>query len=235
MRYTVVAVTLLTSVVGYTQPAVAQERIIGLLALPAIWGQSSCDPFTPWPVDLRDAPRGRAVAAVVAVTPMTYYAHGGCEGLEVGVLVPGAATHERLPTKEYAYEEPGGIVLERRDNWYRVRLSSGSAWLESTASQGFYSLERLFENGLTHLTDAWNGRVAASPGASDRPAKLLRVGPTEPVRVLQAARGPDGLWFLVDILSSQCADVEPTVVDRGWVPAYGTGDETTIWISSRGC
>jgi hypothetical protein len=235
MQNTVVAVTLLTSVVWFTPPTFAQERIIGLLALPAIWGGSICDPFTPLPVALRSAPRGRSVASVVVVTPMTYYAHGGCEGLEVGVQVPGAAAHQRLPTKEYAYEQPGAIVLERRDNWYRVRLSSGSAWLESSATEGFYSLERLFEDRLTYLTDAWNGRVAASPGTSDRPAKIPSVAPNKPIRVRQAAAGPNGSWFLVDILSSQCEGVDPTVVDQGWVPAYGTGDETTIWIYSRGC
>ena len=45
---------------------------------------------------------------------------------------------------EYAYEEPGAVVLERRGKWFRVRLNSGSAWLEASAQDEFYGLELAF-------------------------------------------------------------------------------------------
>jgi len=136
---------------------------------------------------------------------------------------------------EYAYEEPGAVVLERRGNWFRVRLSSGSAWLESSGPQEFYGLERLFEGSLTYLTRAWDGKVAAAPGSAARLAKVPTLAPDQPVRVRRATLDKDGLWFLVDIMSSGCEGEEPTVIDHGWVPAYGTAEETTIWFYSRGC
>jgi hypothetical protein len=235
MRRTIVALTLLVSSPWLSQPALAQERVIGLLALPGIFGSGACDRFTPRPVELRAAPQGRTVGAVVVVTPWTHHANGGCEGLTVGVQEAGTAQVQQLPTMEYAYEEPGAVVLERRANWYRVRTDSGSAWLEVPAPQGFYSLERLFEDHLTYLTRAWDGKVVASPGSAARVAKIPTPAPDQPVRVRRASRDRSGLWFLVDIMSSVCEGVEPTVLDQGWVPAYDKAAETTIWFHSRGC
>ena len=235
MRETVIAVALLLGTAWLSSPALAQERVIGLLALPGVFGRGACDRFTPRPVELHATPQGRRVGTVLVVKPWTHHSNGGCDGLEVGVRGPGAATVQQLPTKEYGYEEPGVVVLERRGTWFRVRLSSGTAWLESSVPEEFYGLERLFEDRLTYLTEAWGGRVAASPGASDRPAKVSGLARNQPVRVRRASRGAEGLWFLVDIMSNQCGGDEPTVVDQGWVPAYGKADETTIWFYSRGC
>jgi hypothetical protein len=146
------------------------------------------------------------------------------------------ATVQQLPTMEYAYEEPGAVVLERRGKWFRVRLNVGSAWLAASAQDEFYGLEQLFERGLTYLTEAWSGQVAASPGAAGRPAKLPRLAADQPVRVRRASREKEGLWFLVDIMNhSACEGDEPTVADQGWVPAYGKADAPTVWFYSRGC
>src|SRR5262245_23600127 len=236
MRQKVPVVVLLIGSALLSQPALAQERIIGLLALPEVFGRGACDRFTPRPVELRATPQGAVVGTLLVVKPWTHHGNGGCEGLEVGVRAPGAAI-QQLPTREYAYEEPGAVVLERRGKWFRVRLNVGSAWLEASAQDTFYSLEQLFEDGLTYLTEAWNGQVAASPGSSGRPAKFSRLAADQPVRVRRASREKDGLWFFVDIMShSACkGDGEPTVADQGWVQAYGKDDSPTIWFYSRGC
>lgn len=98
------------------------------------------------------------------VAEWTHHANGGCEGLAVGVrAAPGAGVHP-LPTMEYAYEEPGVVVLERRATWFRIRLSSGSAWLESSEAEDFYDLERLFVDRLTYLTRAWGCCVREDRG-----------------------------------------------------------------------
>jgi hypothetical protein len=188
-------------------------------------------------VELRATPQGPVVGTVLVVKPWTHHSNGGCEGLEVGVRAPRAATVEQLPTMEYAYEEPGAVVLERRGKWFRVRLIVGSAWLEASAQDEFYSLEQLVKDSLTYLTEAWSGRVAASPGSAGRPAKLPRPAADQPVRVRRASREKEGLWFFVDIMShSACeGDGEPTIADQGWVPAYGKADAPTIWFYSRGC
>ena len=237
MRQTIPVVVLLLSSAVLSQPALAQERVIGLLALPEVFGRGACDRFTPRPVELRATPQGPVVGTVVVVKPWTHHSNGGCEGLEVAVRAPRAATVQPLPTMEYAYEEPGAVVLERREKWFRVRLTVGSAWLEASAQDEFFGLERLFDDGLTYLTEAWTGQVSASPGAAGRPAKVPRLAADQPVRVRRASREKEGLWFFVEIMShSVCkGDGEPTVVDQGWVSAYGKADAPTIWFYSRGC
>ena len=237
MRQKVPVVVLLLSSALLSQPALAQERVIGLLALPEVFGRGACDRFTPRPVELRARPQGPVVGTVLVVKPWTHHSDGGCEGLEVGVRASRAATVQPLPTMEYGYEEPGAVVLERREMWFRVRLTVGSAWLQASAQDEFYGLEQLFDDGLTYLTEAWNGEVAASPGSAGRSAKSPRLGGNQPVRVRRASREKEGLWFLVDIMShSVCeGDGEPTVADQGWVPAYGKADSPTIWFHSRGC
>jgi hypothetical protein len=237
MRQKVPIVALLLCSALLSQPALAQERVVGLLALPEVFGRGACDRFAPRPVELYATPQGPAVGTVLVVKPWTHHSNGGCEGLEVGVRVPRAEAVEQLPTMEYAYEEPGAVVLERRGKWFRVRLIVGSAWLEASAQDEFHDLEQLFEDGLTHFTEAWNGQVAASPGSVGRPAKVPRLAAEQPVRVRRASREKEGLWFFVDIMSHSACDGngEPTVADQGWVPAYGKGDALTIWFYSRGC
>jgi hypothetical protein len=220
-----------------SQPAITQERLIGLLALPEVFGRGACDRFTPRPVELRATPEGPIVGTVFVVQPWTHHRNGGCEGLEVGVRAFRAATIQPLPTMEYGYEEPGVVVLEQRGNWFRVRLSAGSAWLEASAQDEFYGLERLFEDRLTYLAEGWNGQVAASPGGMSRPVTFPGLTPHHPVRVRRASREKDGLWFFVEIMShSMCgSDAEPIVVDQGWVRAHGKDDAPAIWFHSRGC
>lgn len=106
MRQAVVTVVLLSSSAWWFPPALAQERVIGLLALPGVFGRGACDRFAPRPVALHDTPQGRGSGTVLVLEPWTHDSRGGCEGLEVGVRVPGAAAVEQLPTKEYAYEAP---------------------------------------------------------------------------------------------------------------------------------
>ena len=235
MKYLCVAVCL--SLLPASAVAQQRTRVVGLLALPEVFGNGPCDRFTPQDVPLYGAPDSARIVGVIRVDEgWTASSNGGCEGLKVGVHMTGTAASDPLPTKEYGYEEPGAIVLERRGKWFRVRLTVGSAWLEASAQDTFYSVEQLFTDSLTYLTEAWTGQVAASPGSAGRAAKSPRLA-RQPVRVRRAAREKDGLWFLVDIMShSACeGDGEPTVADQGWVPAYGQADAPTIWFFSRGC
>jgi hypothetical protein len=236
LRATSRIAALLLGMVASAVSAHAQDRVLGLLSLPGVFGRGACDRFTPRPVDLHATPQGRPLGSVVVVEPWTFNA-GGCEGLEVGVRMAGDAAVQPFPTQEYGYEEPGAVVLERRDRWFRVRLSSGSAWLEASALDEFYSLDRLYEQSLTYLTDAWNRRLSASPGTADRAARHpIRTGGF-PARVGRSSREHGELWFFVEILSHSGCDgnVEPTVADRGWVQAHGTSGEPSIWFRSRGC
>jgi hypothetical protein len=218
------------------QPLLAQERVIGLLELPEVFGQGSCDPFTPKPVTLRASPGGPVVATVLVTTPMTVQADGGCGGLEVGVRAARTSAIEALPSMEFAYESPAAIVLEQRGTWFRIRLKTGSAWLEASRQREFYDLEALLTDSLAHF-EAWNGSLASAPNGEARRVALPGPAAEQGVQVLRAVRVKGELWFLVELLSHNICTGSgtPKAVDRGWVPAYTDSNETTLWFYSRGC
>lgn len=217
--------------------APAQEHVIGLLALPEVFGRGACDRYQPKPILLRETPRGPTVATLFVVTPWTFPASGGCSGLEVRVRIESTAAAEAFPTLEYGYEAPGAVVLERRGQWFRVRLASRSAWLEASRQDEFFDLPRLYVDSLTFLTEAWTGRVAGEPGGPQRKVQLGTLGTNQPVTVRGSTLRKGQLWFMIEIMShSACTgDGEPTVADRGWVQAYGLANEPSIWFHSRGC
>ena len=185
MRQKVPVVALLLSSALLSQPALAQERVIGLLALPEVFGRGACDRFTPRPVELRATPQGPVVATVIVVKPWTHHSNGGCEGLEVGVRAPRAATVQTLPTMEYAYEEPGAVVL-------------------SVARSGFACASMLAPPGLKHP------RKTSSTVSSDSSRTVLRislkpgVGKWPHRRARRAAQRSSLVWRR----TNQCESVE---------------------------
>src|SRR6187397_1830194 len=99
--------------------AAAQERVLGLLSLPKVFGARSCAPFEPGEVALHAAPNdGKALAFIRVDQNWSFAPHGGCEGLEVSIHR--GEHHEDLPTLEYDYEMPGAIVLDQRDGWFKI-------------------------------------------------------------------------------------------------------------------
>src|SRR6266545_7588941 len=139
-----------------TASALAQQRprVVGLLALPEVFGNFPCDRFTPQEVPLYAAPESARVVGVIRVDEgSAASSNGGCEGLRVGVHMTGIPASDPLPTKEYRYEDPGAIVLARQDGWFQIRLATGSAWIRSSPRDSFHPLEQLLLDGLTHLTE----------------------------------------------------------------------------------
>lgn len=221
---------------GVVQPVLAQDRVLGLLELPEVFGQGACDRFVPKPVVLHASPRGPVVGTVLVTTPMTHQADGGCQGLEVSVRSARTSAVEALPSMEFAYESPAAIVLERRGTWFRIRLNTGSAWLEASPQHEFYDLEALLTDSLARF-DAWNGGLASAPNGEVRRVPLPGAAEDQGVQVLRAVRVKGELWFLVELLShNPCTGPDmPKAIDRGWVPAYNESNQTTLWFYSRGC
>jgi hypothetical protein len=222
-----------------TASAFAQQRprVVGLLALPEVFGNGACDRFTPQEVPLYAAPESARVVGVIRVDEgSTASSKGGCEALRVGVHMTGTTASDALPTKEYGYEEPGAIVLARRGGWFQIRLATGSAWVRSSPRDSFHPLEQLLLDGLTYLTEAWDGRLAVSAGAPGRPARVEARSSQSSVRVIRSQQLRGELWFDLEVITSPCGeDPNVKVLDRGWVPAHTTSGEPVIWFYSRGC
>src|SRR5262245_30644533 len=185
MKYlsVVAAISLLSASVLAQQ----QTRVVGLLALPEVFGTSACERFTPQEVPLYDVPQSPRIVGVIRLDEgSTASNNGGCEAIKVGAHMTGTAVSFPLPTKEYGYEEPGAIVLARRGEWFQIRLVTGSAWVRASPRDTFHPLEQLLLDGLTYLTEAWDGRLAPSAGAPGRPARVETGSAQSTVRVIRS-------------------------------------------------
>ena len=220
---------------AFTPALQAQERVIGLLSLPDVFGDGPCQRFVAREVALYAAPDSqRQVGSIRVDRHWNFPQEGGCEGLEVGVHFTNPLRHSALPTEEYDYEAPGAVVLEARGEWFKVRLSGGTAWLRASRTSAFFPLPRLLASHPAHLTDAFDGRLAASPGGalSTRSDSLARH-----VNVSGFREVAGRLWIEVEVMSwSLCESVEkPTILARGWLPAHAPSGKPSVWFSSRGC
>jgi hypothetical protein len=220
-------------------PAAAQDRVIGLLSLPEVYGSRVCSPFEPEPVALYSSVKDSTPTAFILVDQNWSFApHGGCEGLEVRVH-EGTRRHE-LPTLEFDYEMPGAIVLEQRGRWFKVRLAAGSGWIAASPADRFMPLSQLFEEfvGVTAITNSFNGRLVAAPGrAADATSPM--VSTSQPARVMEIRDLAGRSWVRVEVMNhSICSAAEhgpPDVIATGWMPLHAADGEPTIWFSSRGC
>jgi hypothetical protein len=228
----------------------AQERVIGLLPLPEVFGEGPCDRFDPREVRLEPAPdTGRVVGWIRVDRYWTFHEAGGCAGLAVNVHDARTGEVAPLPTREYGYEQPAAVALRERDGWVLVRLAEGAAWVRTSRKPAFLPLEELLEEGLTFLTDAWDGRLATAPDAEapevprEGAAAAALARPAPPVRTLGFHRDPEGsLHVEVQVMShSVCEPMEeePRVVARGWVLAHARAGaragEPAVWFFPRGC
>ena len=229
----------LLALFAIASPAHAQDRVIGLLSLPEVYGARMCAPFEPGQVVVHAVPKDSNPIAFVRVDQNWSFApHGGCEGLKVSVHQ--GTQRQELPTLEFDYEMPGAIVLEQRDRWFKVRLASGSGWIEASPADRFMPLSELFEEfvGVTAITRSFNGRLVTAPG---RPAEASSpvVSTLQPARVIEIRNVFGQSWVNVEVMNhSICSAAEhgpPDVVGTGWMPLHAADGEPTIWFSSRGC
>ena len=236
------AAILLALLFAYAAPARGADQVLGLLSLPEVFGSGPCDKFTPAQIPLYSSPDARQVVGTIRVDQYwTFHSVGGCEGLKVSVHQEGSRQVSELPTREYEYEAPAAIVLQQRAPWFRVRLQDGAAWVRASKLDAYIPLQSLLTDSLTHLTEAWDGRLASSPGTALRASAGREVRPV--ARQLTDARITgfrligDQLWVNVEVLSeSRCTSAaEPKVIARGWLPAHAASGEPAVWFFSRGC
>ena len=236
--FKVIAITML--LVAQPAPLQAQDRVIGLLALPEVFGDGPCARFEPRSVPLYAESDAKQVIGTIEVDQNWSFApHGGCEGLEVSVH-QGMARSE-LPTREFEYEAPAAIAVDRRALMFKIRLSGNrSAWVQAPAAR-LMSYESLLEEftGVTFFTGAFDGALRNAPGltVANRPAASGKAG--QPARVIETRRLGDRLWLNVEVLNhSLCvagAQGPPETIARGWLPAHAADGEPAVWFASRGC
>lgn len=220
--------------------AQAPERVIGLLALPGVFGEGPCDRFEPRALTLyADAGAIRVVGTIKVDQNWSFAPHGGCEGLEVSVHE--GEKRSELPTREYDYEAPAAIAIDRRGQLVKIRLSGGrSGWVLSPPAR-LMSYESLLEEftGVTFFTDAFNGELRRAAGltVANRPSATGKPG--QPVRVIENRRVGDRLWLLVEVFNHSLCDAgaqgPPETIARGWLLAHADDGEPAVWFSSRGC
>jgi hypothetical protein len=211
---------------GEPEPTAKGDRLIGLLEVPALWGYP--DPDGPpgatlatrpkGPVRLRDAPRPSAKVIAAVVRP------------------------DQLQSAEFDYEASAAVAYEARGGWYRIGLAGGgTAWISPEQTFNFHPYERLVIDGLANFTRHWDGVLLSEAAGSKRLAV-----PPDPergdnpeyrsVKVHEARRVGDVLWFRLDVVrGSFCDDEPPSVLVSGWVRAHAGNGAPTVWFHSRGC
>lgn len=218
--------------------AKSQDRILGLLALPELFGASVCDRFTPQELTLHAAPNPKDTTGSVRVDDYWTFSDAmSCEGrLSVNVHLADGSDSTELPTREFDYERPGAIVIGHQDTWFRIRLADGSAWLRASDHAEFHPLEKLLEEGLTYFTEEWDGHLYAAPGGARQVTSRAPVSASG-LRVTGSRWLNGRLWLQVSVLShAECdSPTEPRVVRQGWVPAHARSGEPAVWFYSRGC
>jgi len=142
-----------------------------------------------------------------------------------------------IATREYAYEEVGAVVRERRPDWYRLALRDGrSAWVRAADAGAFHSLAELLTNRLGYLGAQWDGWVWPASGAG-HPVTVPRVaGDEQPVTVIGSEEVGGSLWLQVELLDrSPCDGPGERIIQTGWVPAFTPAGMPVAWFYARGC
>jgi hypothetical protein len=218
----------------WAAPVRAQDRVIGLLTLPEVFGNGACDRFTPEAITLHREPDGPPIGSIQVEQSWSFDAHGGCEGLDVRVRRDRATSE--LPTREHEYEAPAAIVFSQQGRWFKIRLADGTAWVNASARDAFKPLAELFDRNLTAITEHFTGRLRTAPGGTMLGERYTE---NQSVRVLEVRQVGNAQWINVEVLDySPCtvpAGREPQVIAKGWLPAHAESGEPTVWFFSRGC
>jgi hypothetical protein len=220
-----------------------EERPAGLLALPEIFGDYPCEAITPKKVNLyATASNDRSPIAVIERLNPPKADGPDCEVGEVVVrrLLDGTRGH--LPTDESGYEYTKAVVYQQSGNWFRIAIPQGSAWVERANAEGFMSYpdDLAMDAFSTYLRPGWDGKLWTAPGtgaATPAPSAWQALSKDDiAVRITstQIIRGEK--WIRVRFEKEVCGKSYGNLPAlEGWLPAYRTARNTSVWFWSRGC
>ncbi|MFQ3172115.1 MAG: hypothetical protein ACI9DG_002155 [Oleispira sp.] len=218
-----------------TTSALARDPLIGLLTLPEVLGEGPCDDFSPEEILLYSGMDKKLSSGVIKVDKFwTFPDVGGCEGLTVNVHTEDGQRVRALLTKEYRYEAPAAIVLETRNNWYKLDTFEGPLWVQGTKNNQYYSLEYLLLNHMVFIKSGSGISILNQPNGLD---SIAIVSSSDTIKVTETGMLSNQLWLNVQVMSgSECESLEkPKVLSEGWMPAHTPSGELTTWFYSRGC
>ena len=127
---------------SFVSSALMREPVVGLLALPEIFGEFGCSPSGPKRLNLYATPsKDRPpVGTIELQNPPRQPEPTDCEVPRVAVRRGGdTQIGQELPTDEMGYEIRAAVVYQRSDRWFRIALQPGSAWIERDNADGFLS------------------------------------------------------------------------------------------------
>lgn len=224
---------------------ITEERVAGLLDLPEILDESDCKEIQPKSLAFYPSPsKDQPPAGLIEVRSSRSADVPDCYLLQVIVRRSGDNfSNEALPLEETGYERPAAVVYERRGTWFRIALERGSAWIEPDGAGDFLSYPDGLSSDthLTYLREGWDGLIWSAPGISP-PAPAPRGfqshrGRSLPIHVLSTRTIGAEVWvhirFETEEVCGQTLDGLTPL--EGWVPAYRSRGETSVWFHSRGC
>ena len=191
-----------------------EPRIIGLVELPRVWDADAPSPATA--ARLSDQPMPIHVAPLLSSAVSDW-----------------VSSPSDIESREHGYEAVSAAVYATQGGWFRIRVHGRLGWIPPGEAGRYRRIEELLRDGLTHLTSAWDRRVASEPGAT--PVLVPRHS-NDSVHVSEMRRVSADLWLKVDFLSpGHCQSAPPRVASTGWIPAYNKAGSLTVWFFSRGC
>jgi len=208
------------------------------MSLPQVFGDHPCATYTPSEIIVYAEPDSSRSLGVIRVSQSwTMHQNGGCEGLRVVMHMEAADSAAGLPTLEYDYEMPGAVVLDQHDDWFRIRLAEGSAWIRRSSENRFIPLQELLVNNLTYIAQPDGRGLGSVPGAADRSSAIDLLTTGRSVRLLDTQSVGGDLWLKLAVHShSPCESPnEPASAAEGWLPAHTARGEPIVWFYSRGC
>jgi hypothetical protein len=201
-----------------------QQRIIGLVEIPALFGVLENDQPAPTPPD-----SVRPIALRASPDPAS----------NILARIEAAAAIE---TREHGYEQPAAVVYQVSSNgWYLLSYTlagrSRKAWLDPADAGVYRDVATLLHDRLSYLTREWDRRLYVSP-AGDPAAHQIPSDMIEAAIIIADQTVHNGEdWFLVVVFgASPCEGMaHPPVVSAGWVPAHSSSGHMQVWYYSRGC
>jgi len=139
-----------------------------------------------------------------------------------------------LPTKEFDYEFPAAMVVEKQKDWFRIKLFRGTGWVSVSSRNSYLPLEKLLAINLTYFTDNWDGIIFETP---TKGANKINLKINTSVNVLAHQWVNKNLWIKVKFpVEDVCGDVDPSIKPvTGWIPAHSKNNQLNLWFYSRGC